>query len=393
MSSPGMPELESSANQSAENPFSIEGDPVAPHQTTWTLIRSIDDGRSAECIAVANNPFTIGREGSCDLRFHSPAVSLQHAELTPTLDGLLVRDLESTNGTFINGFPVEGESILDHGDVLQIANVCLRVSRTGQSELSPQAANLSCTSVEETTGNSLGLSRFSTLISEKAVMPQYQPVVCIHDGNVLGYEVFGRSRLFGLTSPKEMFLAATRLDREAELSRVLREEGVKSAEKIPAEERLFFNVHPSELRDPADLTQSLLAIKEIAPQRRMVLEIPANAELEHQQMLELVTRYSEMGIEIVYDDFGEGRARLLEMMEIVPLGVKFDRRFSLGASAFSAHHRKRLQALIRMIREFGIVPICKGVECSDDADACEAMGFEWGQGFHYGRPVSKARFR
>jgi len=385
MTSPGAPDLENSGQITHKTP--------STGQTPWSLIRAIDDGRS-ECIAIATNPFTIGREAKADLRINSQAVSLQHAVLTPAGDGLMVQDLESTNGTFINGFPVEGESVIHDGDVLQIANVCLRALRREEpDDMSPQAANLSCTSVEETTGNSLGLSRFSTLVSEKAVMPQYQPVVSIIDHEVLGYEVFGRSRLFGLTSPKEMFLAATRLNREAELSRLLREEGVKSAAKIPENERLFLNVHTSELRNSDALTKSLETVKEIAPQRRIVIEIPANADLEHQQMLDLVTRYSEMGIEIVYDDFGEGRARLLEMMEVVPLGVKFDRRFSLGVSDFSPLHRKRLQSLIRMIRDFGIVPICKSVERSEDADVCAELGFEWGQGFHYGRPVSKARFR
>jgi pSer/pThr/pTyr-binding forkhead associated (FHA) protein len=45
----------------------------------------------------------IGRAPECDLRLDEAGMSRMHARLVPTDDGLLLEDLGSTNGSFING--------------------------------------------------------------------------------------------------------------------------------------------------------------------------------------------------------------------------------------------------------------------------------------------------
>ena len=46
---------------------------------------------------------TIGRGVQCEISIVDPTMSRRHAELVPDPDGLLIRDLGSSNGTFING--------------------------------------------------------------------------------------------------------------------------------------------------------------------------------------------------------------------------------------------------------------------------------------------------
>ncbi|NKB89963.1 MAG: FHA domain-containing protein [Acidobacteria bacterium] len=50
----------------------------------------------------------------------SELVSANHAELTVRQDGVVVRDLGSTNGTYVNGVRID-ESDLKGGDVLRLA--------------------------------------------------------------------------------------------------------------------------------------------------------------------------------------------------------------------------------------------------------------------------------
>jgi S1-C subfamily serine protease len=64
---------------------------------------------------------SIGRHPLNDLRFDAqrdPDASSRHAEIRILGDKATVRDLESTNGTFVNGQPVEGERALFDGDLL-----------------------------------------------------------------------------------------------------------------------------------------------------------------------------------------------------------------------------------------------------------------------------------
>jgi len=71
----------------------------------------------------------IGRHDSNDLCFDSRNVSNYHAEILNEAHGLTLRDLGSTNGTFVNGERVR-ERKLAHGDQLKIGNNEIRVRLT-----------------------------------------------------------------------------------------------------------------------------------------------------------------------------------------------------------------------------------------------------------------------
>jgi pSer/pThr/pTyr-binding forkhead associated (FHA) protein len=68
----------------------------------------------------------VGRYRWCHVRIASPRVSRRHCRLTPDHDGVLVRDLGSTNGTLINGRRVE-EGVLHPGDELSVAHCRYRL--------------------------------------------------------------------------------------------------------------------------------------------------------------------------------------------------------------------------------------------------------------------------
>ena len=55
------------------------------------------------------SPFRIGRRLEATLRLPRTTVSGLHAELSVRQDRLFVRDLASTNGTFVNGRRIAGE--------------------------------------------------------------------------------------------------------------------------------------------------------------------------------------------------------------------------------------------------------------------------------------------
>lgn len=68
--------------------------------------------------------FTIGRSGS-DLAVDDPAISRQHAVIENHSEKFLLKDLGSTNGTFLNGKRITIE-FLRPGDVIQAGKIKLR---------------------------------------------------------------------------------------------------------------------------------------------------------------------------------------------------------------------------------------------------------------------------
>lgn len=81
------------------------------------------DGRS---FAVADLPLIIGRSPDVDVVVHDANVSRQHAEVWRTSEGVAIRDLQSTNGTYVNGHRISAVSLSPRDDVM-IGGVHFRI--------------------------------------------------------------------------------------------------------------------------------------------------------------------------------------------------------------------------------------------------------------------------
>lgn len=73
-------------------------------------------------------PVTVGRGSQNDLVLEGDEfASARHARIEVRGDGVWVQDLESTNGTYVNGSRVAGAQRLDAGDVLRVGETDLVV--------------------------------------------------------------------------------------------------------------------------------------------------------------------------------------------------------------------------------------------------------------------------
>lgn len=65
---------------------------------------------------------TLGRGDSADIRLQDTFASSAHARLTPQGDVIVLEDLGSTNGTYLNGEPLRGPQPLHVGDSIRIGD-------------------------------------------------------------------------------------------------------------------------------------------------------------------------------------------------------------------------------------------------------------------------------
>lgn len=70
-----------------------------------------------------DNKLTVGRLSDNEVQLEEGSVSSRHAEIVLQGDGAVLRDLNSTNGTFLNSEQVTGEVNIKRGDEIHFGNV------------------------------------------------------------------------------------------------------------------------------------------------------------------------------------------------------------------------------------------------------------------------------
>lgn len=96
------------------------------------LILSLDSQVLAE-YNMSKERYTIGRLPDNDVRIDNPAVSGHHSLIINILNDSFLEDLNSTNGTYVNGKLIKKHA-LQHGDVITIGHHQLRFSDQQVSE-------------------------------------------------------------------------------------------------------------------------------------------------------------------------------------------------------------------------------------------------------------------
>ncbi len=353
-------------------------------KSIWFLVGQVDESGPNRCIPIHSSPYLIGRRADLGLCLPRRTISTVHAELSFKGQDVFVQDLNSTNGTYVNGRRISAPTQLHEEDLLQIADVPFRLRR--------QAANQQGRTVsEDVVDHALALVQFDKLMRDRAVVPYFQSIVELENQRPIGYEVLGRSNLFGLESPYAMFQAASRLDLELELSRMLRWEGVRVGSTVGALKHLFVNTHPMELSKPG-LIDSLEAVRKIDESLALTLEIHEAAISNLTEMRELRARLAELKIGLAFDDFGAGQARLVELVEVRPDYLKFDMRMIRDIDQ-STQRQQMLASLVKMTSELGCLTLAEGIETLGEHDACQELGFKLAQGFLYGKPAPSHCFQ
>ncbi len=86
--------------------------------------------------------YILGRSKDCDIKFQNESVSRRHAKLAIMKDKIFVEDLGSSNGSFINGKLIRGETIVKPEDRLHFGKVVVIIKKVleeaGETLLCPR---------------------------------------------------------------------------------------------------------------------------------------------------------------------------------------------------------------------------------------------------------------
>lgn len=349
-----------------------------------------EQGGPAERVAVLKIPFTLGRSEDADHTVYSSKVSKEHAAILRVGDHYAIRDLDSTNGTFVNGERVS-EFVLADGDIVHLAHVefCFRRELPGQ-----RTDRLHDTGVDRTqavvAGRPDSIIRGSRLLREmiarEAVDIAFQPIVDLRTHTIVGYEALGRGNFPGLArSPALLLSLADQCDLSVPLSELFRRVAIARSARLPAGTKLFVNVHARELASQA-FYESLHSLRrQLPPARPLVIEIAESSVTDIEAMARHKSVFEMLGFEFAYDDFGAGQARLLELADTPPNYLKIDMSLIHGIEQAKSR-QDMVQALLQVVSALGVRIVAEGIESEEVAIICRQLGCHLGQGYLFGRP-------
>ena len=226
----------------------------------------------------------------------------------------------------------------------------------------------------------------------------YQPQVRLADDGLIGAEALIRWHhpTRGLLSPGEfMPIVNTSAisERVAEwvLASACRQ--ARNWEQAGHRIRVGINLSPSQLQS-GDLAVSVREILDVTGVTPSLIELEVTEDillLNDEKVLDTFRTIREMGVLIVFDDFGTGYGSLSYLKKFPLDGLKIDRSFVLGLSGDS-NDAAIVNSTISLGRQLGLGVIAEGIEDRATADLLARMGCEEGQGYFFGRPMPASAF-
>lgn len=103
-------------------PFEEESESLVPtvRKQTWAWLRPRGDSTKSG-FPLNKDHMIVGREVQCAIMLNDNSVSRQHSSVTRLAEGYLLKDLGSSNGTYVNGHRVQ-EALLKDGDRISIGD-------------------------------------------------------------------------------------------------------------------------------------------------------------------------------------------------------------------------------------------------------------------------------
>lgn len=233
------------------------------------------------------------------------------------------------------------------------------------------------------------LSALGQILAHGDLNSLFQPIFSLSERRILGYEALTRGPSNSpLHSPVTLFAMARHAGRLSELEMACRKRACTRFHELKLDGKLFLNVSPESLLDPAHQPGRTLQMLQAfgIPPSEVVIELTEHAPTDDFALLDTALHhYRAMGFSIALDDLGAGYSSLRLWSELRPDYVKIDRHFIDGIHQ-DAVKREFVGSILKMAKASRAQVIAEGIELSEELAVLAEMGLDLVQGYLLCRP-------
>jgi EAL domain-containing protein (putative c-di-GMP-specific phosphodiesterase class I)/AmiR/NasT family two-component response regulator len=226
------------------------------------------------------------------------------------------------------------------------------------------------------------LARIDRALTHDGMHMQFQRIVALDGGRVVGLEALARFTGPPDRPPDQWFAEAEVIGRGAELELMAVERALAQLASVPDDAFVSINVSPVVAR-----TMAFDALLARVPGHRIVLELTEHSKISDYHGLRLyLDRFRARGFRIAVDDAGAGYAGLQHILSLQPDIIKLDIALTRNVDTDPAR-RALSTCLARFADEINAEVVAEGIETVGELDTLRTLGIRWGQGFYLGRPA------
>ncbi|WP_407188544.1 EAL domain-containing protein [Bradyrhizobium centrosematis] len=348
-------------------------------------------GAMATVARLSGDEFAIAREGADD---SEPVVAfaerIARAFEAPLVTGTRRHRVRISVGVAV--YPEGGQSA---DDLLSNGHLALsraKMTRRGSHVIFEAA-------IRQELENRLTLESELALAADRGEFELfYQPQVRLIDGSLVGAEALIRWRhpVRGYVAPGEFMPVVNTSELSERIANWVMETACRQArawELFGRNVRVAINLSPSQLQS-GDLADSVAALLERSGLTPSLLEIEVTEDIllqDERRVLAIFKRIQELGVRVLFDDFGTGYASLSYLKKFPLDGLKIDRSFVFGLLA-NSEDAAIVSSTIGLSKQLGLTVVAEGIENKATADFLVSMGCEEGQGYFFGRPMPAEAF-
>lgn len=227
--------------------------------------------------------------------------------------------------------------------------------------------------------------------SEDEFQTWFQPIVSLASMETVGYEALIRwnSPERGIV-PAGLWIEAAETDLSLihRIGLITARQSAAFARTLPAGQRVSINVSGAHLssRDFPEFAELVLQAHRSDP-GRFVLELTETTLASvHGPSRSRLHQLVDAGVGLWGDDFGTGYSSVAHLRDLPLTGLKLDKSFTASLTDPASTTYRIADGLAGLAHGLGLETVAEGVETPQQAQRVAAAGWEFGQGWLFGRP-------